>query len=253
MKTPLVKINILSIYKRQGQRVLLPGPMNQCTADTKKALFDIKADLEKSGGKLYLSDLFRTYDMQKQAYLDYATGKKKAYSPPPGGSLHEAGRAFDLDLATLKISLADFWELAKKHGLSPIIDQPNPRASEAWHFECRGSHLLVYDYYAQGKGTNFKQPYKAMAASSILSIGQSVDMFGDKSEAAYIQSALIRLGKTIGNIDGDIGPNTRQALSELNLAEAPVEKVIEALDHLLQEKFPQEFFDATPLDGEGGA
>jgi hypothetical protein len=39
--------------------------------------------------------------MQLQSHLDWKTGKKSAFSPPPGGSLHEAGRALDLDLDSL--------------------------------------------------------------------------------------------------------------------------------------------------------
>jgi len=36
-----------------------------------------------------LSDLLRSYDMQLQAHLDYTSGKKSAFSPAPGGSMHE--------------------------------------------------------------------------------------------------------------------------------------------------------------------
>jgi hypothetical protein len=177
VKSPLIAIDILSIYKNKlGDLVPLPPGMARCTPDTHSAILNIAADLADAGGKLVLSDLFRSHDMQSQSHNDYISGKKKAFSPPPGGSFHEAGRAFDLDLRSIKIPLAEFWEIAAKHGVSPIIKEPNANASEAWHFDCRGSHQLVYKYYQDGKANNFK-PYAAAVASAILSIGIVVDTF----------------------------------------------------------------------------
>jgi hypothetical protein len=211
----------------------------------KRAIYGIRTDIEATGGKFALSDLFRSYDMQLQAHLDFSSGKKKAFSPPPGGSMHESGRAFDVDIKGLKMSLANFWLIAKKWNVIPIIAKPDPKASEAWHFECRGSHQRVYDYYKAGKGTNFK-PATAMAASAILGAGLKHDRFKGKEEAAYIQAGLIRLGQEIGNIDGDIGPKTNGVISSLGIAGSnPVEQIQE-IDRLLQEKFPDEFFDKIP-------
>ncbi|GHT11847.1 hypothetical protein FACS189426_14340 [Bacteroidia bacterium] len=250
MKTPLIGINILSIYTQSGKRVYVPERMAKCTPDTYSAIFNIKNDLESQGGKLVLSDLFRTYNMQSQAHNDYVSGKKKAYSPPPGGGFHEAGRAFDLSLGDIGIPLADFWKIAAKYGVIPIIAKPISTASEAWHFDCRGSHQLVYDYYKNGNGNNFKKPYTAAAASAILSIGVHVDYFQDQKQAA-IQSALIRLGKNIGNMDGYIGKNTQKALQELNVKfdMNDLDGMLIAVENLIQVKFPEEF--ATPvLDNE---
>lgn len=244
--TPLLNIVIASIYKSNGVAMPLPKRMAQCTPDTKMALAKAAAEVKAKGGALVLSDLFRSYDMQLGSHLDYVSGKKKAFSPPPGGSLHEAGRAFDLDLGALKMSLADFWAIAARTGLTPIIDTPNARQSEAWHFECRGSHTIVYDYYKAGKGTNFDKPYQAMAASAIVSIGVKVDKFGTGQRDAYIQSGLIRLGHQLGNLDGQIGPKTNNALTAAGIGQLSPDDTVAALDHLLQQKFPQEFFDATP-------
>lgn len=246
MTTPLVRPVVMSVYEVQGARMLLPERMAQCTPDMKRAMYDIRDEVQARGGAFALSDLFRSYDMQLQAHLDFTSGKKKAFSPPPGGSMHEAGRAFDVDLRGLKISLQDFWNIAAKCGVVPIIAEPNPGASEAWHFECRGSHQLVYDYYRAGNGSNFAKPAEAMAASAILSAGLPHDRFRGKENEAYIQSALIRLGKTIGNIDGAIGQRTRAALRELQIADGtPAEQAL-ALDMQLQQRFPDEFFDRTP-------
>lgn len=243
MKSPLIPIDILSIYKNSlGDLVPLPARMAKCTPDTRTAIFNIATDLAKKGGKLILSDLFRSYDMQAQSHQDYVSGKKKAFSPAPGGSFHEGGRAFDLDLSAIKISLADFWTIAAKHGVVPIIPQPKSNVSEAWHFDCRGSHQIIYQYYADGNGKNFK-PYTAAAASAILSIGVHVDAFGANQKQAAIQSGLIRLGKNIGSIDGQIGKNTQKALEEVGIPFnlANVDGMLIQVENLLQQKFPNEF------------
>ena len=240
MKTPLVKAEILSIYKKNDTRVFLPEKMALCTPDMQRAIYGLKSDLEAARGNLYLSDLFRTYDMQLQANLDYKTGKKQAYSPPPGGSMHEAGRAFDLDLDSIKISLKAFWKLADKYGCKPIITSPDSSAKEAWHFDCRGSHQLVYDYYESEKGSNFK-PYAAMAAGAILALGIKVDVFNGKEKEAAIQSGLIRLGYEIGNIDGIIGFKTNQALETAGITGSDTESLLLGVENLLQQKFPDEY------------
>jgi hypothetical protein len=247
MKTPLIPIDIISSYKnRLGDHLPLPARMALCTPDTHTAIFSIATELAKQGGRLVLSDLFRSYDMQAQSHQDFVAGRKKAFSPPPGGSFHEAGRAFDLDLDAIKISLADFWAIAAKYGVFPIVAQPKTNQSEAWHFDCRGSHQLVYKYYAAGKGTNFK-PYNAAAASGILSIGIHVDAFGDNQKQALIQSCLIRLDKTIGNIDGQIGKKSQLALEELGIVFDlnNIDGMLVQAENLIQHQFPNEF--AAPV------
>jgi hypothetical protein len=243
MKSPLIPIDIVSIYKNKlGDLLPLPARMAICTPDTHAAIMDVAAALADHGGRLILSDLYRSYDMQSQSHLDYVSGKKKAFSPAPGGSFHEAGRAFDLDLSALHISLAAFWDLAKTFGVVPIISQPKTSLSEAWHFECRGSHQLVYDYYAAGKGTNFK-PYTAAAASAILATGVHVDAFKNNQMSAAIQSCIIRLGGSIGNMDGQIGRNTQHGLEALGVAvdmQHP-ENMLMQLENMVQEKFAAEF------------
>lgn len=240
MRTPLVPIQVLSIYKQGENQIFLPKRMAQCTPDMHRAIMSIRRDLESKGGKLALSDLFRSYDMQLQAHLDWKAGKKKAYSPPPGGSMHEAGRAFDLDLKSLVISLADFWKIADKYAVYPIITKPDLSLSEAWHFDCRGSHGLVYNYYRDKNGTNFK-PYEAMAKSAILELGITLDDLGGKETEACIQSGLIRLGYKIGNMDGIIGKNTRAALEEAGVKFGDKKEMLTAVQDLLQDGFTDEY------------
>lgn len=243
MKSPLIPVDIVSVYKNsQGDRLPLPPRMAKCTPDTYSAMLKLAADLAKKGGKLVLSDLFRSYDMQAQSHQDYVAKRKKAFSPPPGGSFHEAGRAFDMDLDAMKIPLADFWVLADKYGFFPIIKQPKINVSEAWHFDRRGSHQVVYQYYANGNGTNFA-PYTAAAASGILAIGVHVDAFGNNQAEAALQAGLIRLGKIIGNIDGQIGRKTQTALKSLNIVFDlnKIDDMLIQVENLVQKKFPEEF------------
>ena len=242
MKSPLIPIKILSIYKNKlGDLLPLGSRAGQCTPDTYTAVMNIAKELDSEGGKLILSDMFRSYDMQLQSHKDYLSGKKKPFSAAPGGSFHEDGRAFDLDLSAIKISLADFWEIAEKFGMLPIIKAPKANASEAWHFDCRGSHQIVYQY-SDKMGNNFL-PYAAAAASAILSVGIQVDAFGNNQVHAAIQSCLIRLGKIIGNIDGQLGARSQTALEELNITfdTTRLDSILQQAENLVQQKFPAEF------------
>lgn len=236
-------VAIMSIYRKHGQRVPLPQRMARATADMLVAIQGVGEALEAQGGHVYVSDLFRSYEMQLQSHLDWKTKKKSAFSPVPGGSMHEAGRALDLDLDSLGIELKDFWPIARAHGLSPIISTPNPDVSEAWHFDCRGSHDLVYKHYKNGKGNNFDKPYEAMAASAILSIGVEVDKLDGKQNEAAVQSALIRLGQDIGNMDGVLGKQTEDGLAQVGVAISDPTNMLTALEEKLKVVFPTEFKD----------
>jgi D-alanyl-D-alanine carboxypeptidase len=243
MPAPMQTIEILSIYfDKHENRLNLPSRMAQCTPDTKKAVLKIRDELRLKGIDLFLSDMFRSHDMQLQAHIENA--KKHVFSPLPGGSMHEAGRAFDLDLSALLknhvLSLADFWEIAAANGLFPIVANPNPGLKEAWHFDCRGSHGRVRQYYLEGKGGNNMKPYVAMAASAILAIGVQVDHFNNQ-KAAAIQSALIRLGHEVGPLDGVSGKKTRDAIAAAGIADTDEAAILLKLEERLRQTFPGEF------------
>jgi hypothetical protein len=231
--TPLVAVTVPSIY-RGGP---LPPVMARCTPDTAAALKGVIEDLKSLGFQLRLSDMFRSYEMQKRANLDYVKKRKTAYSPPPGGSLHEAGRSMDIDLSSIGVPLKKFWEIAMARGFYPVIDAPESSRSEAWHFDCRGSHDAVYQYLRSGKGGVVMAPYTQMAQSAILAIGTTVDRMPDQ-DVAFLQAALIRLGFDPGRIDGVMGVRTRTALQN---AGAVGEDPAETLSLKLKEKYPLEF------------
>lgn len=241
MSAPLVPIETPSIYPPgQAKKANVPARMARCTPDMRKAILKIGQDVRAAGGVFLLSDLFRSYDMQMQAHLDFVTGKKKAYSPAPVGSMHEAGRAFDVDLGSLKLPLQKFWDIAAKVGVVPIIAAPTSGADESWHFECRGSHEKVRQYYAAGKGNNMKAA-RAMAVSAVNACGLKVDQFPDQNALA-IQSALIRLGQNIGNLDGKIGPTCRKAIDACGVNSTDnLTAVMAGLEDLLRQQFPREY------------
>ena len=230
--TPLVPINIASIY--QGP---LPHRMAQCTPDTKVAIEGVARDLAGMGFGIRLSDLFRSHDMQAQSHADFVEGRKKAFSPPPGGSLHEAGRAMDVDLSSIGVPLAQFWEIAKAHGFSPIIDSPDPHRSESWHFDCHGSHHAVYEYVQAGKAGTMLAPYMQMAQSAILAIGIQLDVI-PAQDVAFLQAGLIRLGFDPGRIDGVMGNRTSAALEA---AGADMADLTGWMSDALRARFPGEY------------
>ncbi len=241
MTAPLINVDIPSVYKSNGVPVPLPARLAHATPDMAQAMSDVALDLQKAGGRLILSDLFRTYEMQMQSHLDYVNGKKKAFSPAPGGSFHEAGRAMDLSLSDLKIPLGDFWKMAALRGLVPIIKVADSHVSEAWHFECRGSHQKIIAYYDAGFGTNFAKAYSAGAASAIVALGIHVDVFGNAQNEARLQSALIRLSQNVGNLDGNIGSKTRAALTALGLGGANLNDTCAQAEKLLAIQYPGEY------------
>lgn len=244
MTIPLIPIEILSIYfdDKTNERLNLPKRLAQCTPDTRKAVINVSAELDAKGVHLFLSDMFRSHDMQLQAHIENA--KKGVFSPLPGGSMHEAGRAFDLDLDALLdkqgITLKDFWDIAARHGLLPIVSKPDPGLKEAWHFDCRGSHNKVRQYYLDGKGGTKMKPYHAMAASAIVAIGEKVDQFPSQ-KAAAIQSALIRLDHELGPLDGDIGDKTKKALEKAGVLFSDESTMLSTLEIQLRQQFPEEF------------
>ena len=78
--------------------------------------------------------------------------------------------------------------------------------------------------------------YTAMSASGILSIGVKVDAFGKNQSDAAVQAGLIRLGFELGNIDGDIGQKTRDALEKAKISWTNTDQVLLAVENQLKER-----------------
>jgi len=186
MTMKLVPINVPSIYKgKDGKLAPLPARMAQLTPDAAASLIAVQTEIEGRGGCFRLSDAYRSTEMQTRAHQDYKAGRKKAYSPPAGGSLHEAARAIDLDLAALihppsvprgykVFSESQVREIFVRHGwtfISAIGNEHLVDVSESWHIEFRGRFQEVYDReLARTKSS--KTAYKAMAKAAIADLTQ---------------------------------------------------------------------------------
>lgn len=175
---PLVDIKVASIYGGP-----LPARLAKLSSDAYVALATVVEEFTNLHACFRLSDAYRSTIEQTKAHDDWKTGKKKAYSPPAGGSMHEAGRAIDIDLASLisNLSVPNGYALLDentvrdvlvKHGWTPIADIGDPHkvdVKESWHYEYRGSFQEVYDkVYAQTK--IHSAAYKAMAVAAIAAI-----------------------------------------------------------------------------------
>ena len=229
--TRLVEIKIKSIYVAKDGTDWLPKHLAKCPPETKTAIENIAKALQEEGNELVLTDLFRSYEIQMQAHMDYVSKKKKAYSPAPGGSMHEAGRAMDIDLSKCG-DLARFWEIAESFGFTPIIPKADKKTLEAWHFDHAGTHRIIYDYYVKN-GYN-EHPYKMMAKSAILESLVAHPDYGDRSVDALIQSYLIRLGENIGKMDGIIGERTKSALRNFGIPDAVIKDKVSTLNIISQ-------------------
>lgn len=216
---------ITSIYRGRGMHLVpVPERMAWATPDTFRALQRIRDDVADRGGEFRLSDLFRSAEMQDRAHKDYFEGRKTAYSPPSGQSWHETGRAFDVDMAALNMSVGEFRSICGRHGVNPI-------ESESWHYECRGSHRIITD----------RLDYRAGVESALLAIGARVPRLGSRQREAWIQAALHRLGANPGALDGVIGTLTKRALVDVGCplcGDAGL--LVDDLGKKLRAQFPEE-------------
>lgn len=158
--------------------------MARLAEDAAATIPKIIADFQGKDALFRLSDAFRSKEQQDRAHYDYTSGRKKAYSPPSGQSMHEAGRAIDVDLATLihsdsvpkgykVLKESEVRSVLKKYGWIPISNQGSEHTvdvKESWHFEFRGPFQKVYDSTLALTG-NRSKAYTAMAKAAIKDLG----------------------------------------------------------------------------------
>ena len=171
-------------------------------------LIGLKNDVEAEGGVFLISDMFRDWMMQWQAWRDYDLGLKAAFSPKPGGSFHNAGRSFDVDLPELlkTMEYAKFWQICKDHGFSSVGKNrhtPNEKATEAWHFDFMGIFEALYK----------KQRYTMAAQVATMDvIGNNYPEARQEQIKNYrIQAYLLSLGLYNSTVDGIYGDGQHRA------------------------------------------
>ena len=155
------------------------------------------------GMKLKCSDMYRTAEQSLQAR------EEKSGVQPPGYSLHNYGIAIDIDtdymLAQTKLTKPAFDLLMRDSGWY-CHRRDGKRGMEDWHYNFLGEDgpKLVAASEAAGVRTN-----TSMAAEAkILSYYKD----GLTLDSKEVQECLAHLKLYNGDVDGIIGPRTRQAI-----------------------------------------
>lgn len=245
---------ILSSYSRNGgtsgpradlQALAKLGKAGICTADTATALLALHEAVQAAGGDFRVTELHRDVAVQTAARAKYdrwvAAGKPKAgtaaynaatmkaaFVATPGRSMHNAGRAIDVNLATLRFpsvaasqQLDKLWDIAKPLGWAPIIKAPDEGASEAWHF----------DFWGDLRGVCDRLGYEQAAFAGALLVGHAGV---GTSYASVTQALLQRAGHSIGAIDGSFGPKSRAALcASLGVSDAEALAIVQRGDEAI--------------------
>lgn len=208
----VVYVKVPSIYpitaSLENKRAL-PKRMARLIKPAARALDNAMIEIAREGGTIFISDMFRSASDQARAHADYMSGRKSAYSPPPGGSMHEAARAIDIDTGHTGIGLARVKKIFKKHGIIGIAE----RGSECWHHDWRGPDgQAAYD--AGGSGMS---KYRAMARHCIDAIGNIHGKTDSENHEAMTRDLQKKLNRAInaGLIeDGIMGDQTRMAVAK---------------------------------------
>ncbi len=201
----LKPIIIPSIYKNSaGHRLVLPRRMAFLNSDAADSVHALNSHMITIDANFYLSDAYRTREMQEKARNDYVAGRKKSYSPPPGESIHEAGRAMDIDVESLSIPLSRFWEISMFYGWRPIISVPDSNRLECWHFE--------YLAYWCGKPSD-ALPFRRCAVLEAY-LENNVRALPERERWFLLQGYLKLMGLYNLKIDGMPGSGTRGAIEK---------------------------------------
>lgn len=182
--------------------------------------------VEENGGQFYINSLYRDFQTQAKLRKEYEQGLR-APANRPGESFHGAGRAADINVATLNFKGVDkdkwlqkFWDLAIPLGFVPNISKPDLSIPECWHFDIMDefAHLPALIGYANA------------AKACIVDAGlwdPNEDL--EKVKRMFIQTQLHRLRFNVGIVDGIIGQKTKAALAILGLQNKANDDVIDAL------------------------
>lgn len=198
------KVKVPGIYGRKGDP--LPARLSKLVrpaADSLRKVFEL---VTAEGGHLYISDMFRSAADQQRAHEDWKSGRKSAYSPPSCSSVHEAGRAIDIDAFDTGIGHKRVREILKSCGWVEITDSLT--GAECWHYEFREAR---WEEYKAAHG------YPAMARAMKEEIGNLVSLPAAKKQekdVRWLQTALSKALNLALKVDGVYGEGTRSAVTQ---------------------------------------
>jgi hypothetical protein len=198
----VVIVQVPSIYKNYS--AYLPERMAKMVRSAAEALDKVYEEIVEAGGHLYLSDMFRSAEEQDKAHQDFITGRKTAFSPPACGSVHESGRAIDIDIGNTVIGHRRVRQILNKHGWTNIVDSLT--ADESWHYEFREEK---YEEIRRRQG------YTIMARTMKQDIGNvgALEMsIKREEEIRWVQNALNRIMGTSLIVDGIYGEKSKAAM-----------------------------------------
>lgn len=199
----LVLVRVPGIYPKGSA---LPARLARLYEPAVKPLDDAMIEIAAAGGHVFYSDMFRSTADQAKAHQDYLTGRKSAYSPPPGGSMHEAGRALDLDIGDTGIGLAAVKKILAKHGWTGIAD----RGSESWHHDFQGPDGAAAYNDPNHEGMS---KYRHMARHCISALEPDLPPVASRPSVVAADNAVMEIQRLLGlKVDGIYGPFTRQAV-----------------------------------------
>lgn len=202
--TGVVNIRVPGIYGTKGGP--LPARMAKLAKPAAVALQKVYRDIVSEGGHLYISDMFRSFAEQQKAHEDWKTGKKSAYSPPACNSVHESGRAMDIDAYDTAIGHKRVRQILNQHGWTNIVDTLT--GDECWHYEFREEK---FETIRKEKG------YEEMARAMKKAIGNVAKVAIAENARAKVKQLQQGLNEVMGaglNVDGYYGPSTKAAVRE---------------------------------------
>lgn len=197
-------VTVPSIYGTKGQP--LPKRMAKMVHAAAQALQRVFRDVVALGGHLYITDMFRSAVDQQRAHEDWKTGRKTAYSPPSCSSVHEAGRAIDIDAFDTGIGHERVRQILNKHGWVNIVKSLT--GPECWHYEFREEAWESY---------KAKYDYAAMARAMKAEIGNLVGAAQADKKKEEIRQLQFALNTILGcrlTADGRYGEDTKAAIRQ---------------------------------------
>ena len=100
------------------------------------------------------------------------------------------------------------------------------------------------DLFAKGGKVGLYANIHKKQARIAAGSGEHMRKVGSKgapTKEAFIQSALIRLGYELGDIDGNIGAKTNAALQKAGIKATSKDEIVLLLEDKLQAQFPAEY------------